>query len=287
MSVADLIAGPQGDLIGLTRWLGVEMVARRGDEAGRDLQIRMQSPTELRRMLAGCRERGYLGILSATDACLFEALGRGASRELPIPTPIVPNLGGLMREAVEYGMVGAGMRRAWRVGPLALAGLGLRSVGRAPALLKRDFPTLLRCFVELELADFARFHPPVVFLQPQMTDLALAMHNPRILEAFIDPVRERLNAEPGLMTHNFGALTASLKSWGIEVAAIVTPWDAVGHRLRPDRHACRQAAKGFTIPIWSDRQGCLGPPSVEERAVLTTDGLTGVARDDPAVWCDQ
>jgi len=147
---------------GCTGYWREDLAGPRG-ETRRSLLARLQSPDYLRRGLEKLRGAGYRGVVLVGEPRLYEALGRHASAQLPAPLPIVPNMQGFMREAVEYGMVGAGLRRAWRVGPLALVGLGVRRIAEVPALARREFPAMLQVFIELELADFTRYDPPVVF----------------------------------------------------------------------------------------------------------------------------
>ena len=283
MTLVDTIAGPDGDLLGLYRLMNGGLANDCG-AARRDLLMKLQSPEYLRRHLEKLHGTGYRGVAVVGEPRLYEALGRHGSAQLPAPLPIVPNMQGFMREAVEHGMVGAGLRRAWRVGPLALMGLGLRRIADVPALARREFPAMLQVFIELELADFTRYDPPVVFLQAQMTDLALAMRNPHILEAFFKAARGRTGAAPGLVTYNFGALVAALKSWGMEAEAVITPWNAVGSQMHPDPAACAQAAKSCNFPIWAERLGRPDAPVEEERAAWRKAALAGAVRDDLALW---
>ena len=282
MTLIDAIAGPQGDLLGLCRFWREDAAAEWG-LAMRDRGARLRTADGLRPWLERRRAEGYLACVTLSHPELFRAIGRPGGA-LPVTLPVVPNLQGFMREAVEHGMIGAGLRRALRVGPLALAGLGLRSVGRAGLLVQRDFPTMLRSFVELELADFARQRPPLVFLQAQVTDLAVAMHQPRTIESFCHAVRDRAGAAPGLVTANLVSLTAALKTWGLEVAALLAPWDPAGRHMRPTPEACVLAAKAAGLPIWADRQGCLPPVGAEERQAYLRSGLVGAVRDDISLW---
>lgn len=285
MTLVDRLAGPDGDLLALHRLLAPGVSEEfAGEEHLQALKAEMQSATRLRELLELRRADGFQSMTVMGERVLFEALGRKGSDSLPTVLPIVPNLQGFMRDAVEYGMVGAGVRRAWRVGPLGMATLGLRGLGRMHQILKRDFPAMLRSFVELELADFDRYQPPVVLLQAQVTDLALALHQPRIIEAFRDGVQERTGAHPGLVTCNFGAAISALKSWGIEVACILAPWDAEGHLLRPTAESCMQAVRAAQIPVWAERAGHPAPPGSRERLALQKAGLVGVARDDLSLW---
>lgn len=284
MSLADEIAGPRGDLLGLTRLLAEGGLGADRGEGRRTLLMRFQTSAGLRGSLERLRAAGYLGVVARSEGRLFEALGHFSPKTLPLPLPVVPNLQGFMRDAVEDGMLKTGLRRAMRVNIFSLAGLGLRGIGRAPALARGEFPAMLQSLIELELADFAKFNPPVVFLQSQMTDLALAMHNPRILEAFFETVRNRTGAVGGLMTQNLGALMAALKTWGLENGAALVPWSLSGAGMRPDVETCRHAAKASDFPIWVDRGGRPEPPSAEERESYRKNGLSGAMRDDLGLW---
>lgn len=283
MTLADQITGPEGDLLGLHRLLGDGSIGADPGEGRRNLMLRFQSPGGLRHSLEKLHGAGYRGVVVMNESRLFEAVGHHG-RGLPSLLPMIPNLKGFLRDAVEYGMVQAGLRRAMRVGILSLAGMGLRGVGRAPALMRGDFPAMLRSFIELELADFARYDPPVVFLESQMTDTALAMRNPRILEAFFDAVQSRTGAQPGLVTQNLGALMAALKTWGLECAAAIAPWSLSGAGMRPDPDACRHAAKASEFPIWADRGARPEAPTPDDRESYRKSGLAGAMRDDLALW---
>lgn len=286
MTLADQIAGPNGDILGLYRLLGEGSLGADRGEARRELMMRFQAPEKLRTTLDRLHGAGYRGVVVMSETRLFEAIGHHASKSLPALVPLIPNLQGFMRDAVEHGMVKAGLRRALRVGIFSLAGMGLRGLGRAPALARGDFPAMLQSFIELELADFIRYDPPAVFLQPQMTDTALALRNPRILEAFCEAVRSRTGAQAGLMTQNFGALMAALKTWGLETGAVIAPWNATGAGMRPDADACLHAAKACDFPIWADRAGRPALPAPDEREAYRKSGLIGAVRDDQALWLD-
>ncbi len=284
MSLADQLGGTEGDLLGVYRVIGSGSGGTASSSALRDQILRLSQPRVLRQCLECRCAEGFGSMLALSDAVLFEALGRRPAPSMPRMVPIAPNLRGFMREAVEHGMVGAGLRRAWRVGPVALAGMGVRGLGRIAPLARRDFPTMLSAFIELELADFKRYDPPLVFLQAQITDLALAMRSPMILESFSQAVARRTGAAAGLATYNFGHLMGSLKAWGLETAAILTPWEPGGGGMRPSHEACLKAARHCQVPIWGERKGSLCGPDPPLRAALTKMGLAGVVREEPALW---
>lgn len=280
-----------GDWLSTRRMLGGGVPGMDSPARRRSLAARFASPASLRETLEAARARGFERMATIGDRRLFEATGRRFAGGVPRPVPIVPNIQGFMREAVEHGLAGAGLARLRRVGPLPLAGLALRGVGRVPALAARDFPTMLLCFIELELADFRAADPSHVLLQAQMTDLALAMDNPRILLAFAGAIRRRTGARPGFMTRNFAALADALGRWGIEAGAIVAPWAADGFQMRPDAATCeaalerararsRAATGAGALLLVGDRSGFPDAPSEEDRRAADRAGAVGHLRDD-------
>jgi hypothetical protein len=158
---------------------------------------------------------------------------------------LVPNVAGYVREATDYGMFGAGWRRLRRMNPLSWFRLGFQGMLNARGVLRRDFPTLLTLLLELEMANFRRFRPQVVFLHPQMTDLLLAMDHGKALEKALRKIRRGFGAEPGLATNNLGVLLPRLQSWGLEVPYVLTSVHPRGYGMRPGREKCEEVLKQF------------------------------------------
>src|SRR5262245_30634506 len=80
---------------------------------------------------------------------------------------LVPDVASYAREATDYGMFGAGWRRLRRLGLISLMRLGIQGFCRIGGVRRRDFPTLLTLLLEMELANFRRARPPLVFLHAQ------------------------------------------------------------------------------------------------------------------------
>ena len=241
---------------------------------------RFQSPKSIRVALEHANSAGIHACVTIGDQRIFSAIGKKIDSSIPSIYPIVPNIQGFMREAVEHGMIGAGWQRVRRMGLPSLLGLGFRGASRAIPILHRDFPTLLLCFIELELADFRRYDPQYVFLQPQMTDLALAMNNPRILESFLRAAQNLTSARAGFMTQNFTSLIERCRAWGIEPAAIIAPWKSTGASMRPTQTTCEQTATQTNSQVWSDRAGWVESPSPLDREYFNRTKVAGALRDD-------
>lgn len=268
------------DLLSLRRILGCGAPGEEPDARRHSLSARFEKIEAVRSVLESVSSHGIKSLVSVGERKLFNAIGSRPNSRFPSVIPIVPNIQGFMREAVEHGMIGAGWVRLRRAGLASLMGLGLRGMGRASALVRRDFPSMLLCFIELEMADFRAHDPRMVFLQTQITDLALAMDNPRILEVFLRAVRSRTSAQPGFMTHNFGHLAERCSKWGLELTAAIAPWESSGAEMRPSKESCEAALKNRSLSIWSDRSGRPNAPSSSEDNYLRGFGIRGALRDD-------
>lgn len=271
-----------GDLLSTRRMLSGGRPGEAAAAARHSVTAHFERPDAIRSALEHARAAGLTHVVSIGDARLFGAL-REAGSSGPRILPIVPNIQGFMREAVEHGIVGAGFQRVRRMGLGPLMGLGLRGAARLPKLAARDFPTMLLCFIELELADFRPYDPPTVFLQAQVTDLALAMDNPRILEAYVDAVRRLSSGTPGFMTQNFGRLAERCARWGIPLGAAIAPWEESGAGMRPTRLDCEKALDRAECALWADRSGRTRDAGEAERKYLRRSGVAGCLRDDDAL----
>lgn len=172
-------------------------------------------------------ERGAGGLMTLNNAEIQQAL-REMKEKHPEFTvlPVIPNVPEFVREATEYGMAGAGIRRLLRVGFMGAVRLGIFGVFKAPAvLLQRDFPTILSVLFELEMNEFRKFNPPAVFLQNQMADLLLALNNRRAFAMFAEQARDRYGAEPGVLTVNFVRMAEKLKEWDVKIRLICAPFN--------------------------------------------------------------
>lgn len=191
----------------------------------------------------GTGSRGAL--LADGSTWLWDVLRTGGRRHDWDVLALVPNVAVYVREATDYGMFGAGWRRLRRMNPLSWLRLGFQGLLNARGVLRKDFPTLLTLLLELEMANFRRFRPPVVFLHPQITDLLLAMNHGRALERAVRRIRRGFGAEPGLATNNLGTLLPRLQGWGLEVGYVLTAVHPRGYGMRPSPEQCENALAAF------------------------------------------
>jgi hypothetical protein len=172
---------------------------------------------------------------------------------------LVPDVASYAREATDYGMLGAGWRRLRRLGLVSLMRLGIQGFCRIGGVRRRDFPTLLTLLLEMELANFRRARPPLVFLHAQITDLLLAMDHAKALERAVAHIRRGFGAQPGLATNNLGTLLPRLSAWGLEVPYLLTPMHPRGYGMRPSKQACEENCCTFKGQIIATAETELDP----------------------------
>jgi hypothetical protein len=174
--------------------------------------------------------------------------------------PIIPNVIGYVREATDYGLVGAARRRVQQMALVDLLKIGIRGALKAPGVLKRDFNTLMSILFEVELASFKSLKPRVVFLHPQITDLALAFGNRPLFELYVRVMRKRFKAEPGLATNNLGWLLPKLKEWNLTIPFLLTPFNPSGFLMKPSRADCEALVASLSSAIIADKVDTAADP---------------------------
>jgi hypothetical protein len=186
--------------------------------------------------------------------------------------PIIPNVPGYVREATEYGMAGAGLRRLARVGILGFVRAGLVAATHPAKVLRKDFATLVSILYELEMAELRRFAPPAVFLHPQMTDIALSFGNREFFERFARLMRRRYRTEPGLVTSNFVRLAEKIEEWRVPISLIVAPFNRRDYLMPGGLDAYRRVLASGRFSLVADRLSteCPTPAEAVEWALAQT-----------------
>jgi len=208
-------------------------------DSGVDFVGRFQSPLEMSSVFNDAAAAGVDAVATLNQLDILAALKktRQVFPELQV-YPIIPNVIGYVREATDYGLVGAARRRLRQMALVDLLKIGVRGSLKAPGVLKRDFNTLMSILFDVELASFKSLAPRVVFLHPQITDLALAFGNRALFELYSNVMRNRLHAEPGLATNNLGWLLPKLKEWKLAIPLVLTPFNPGGFLMKPSQADC-------------------------------------------------
>jgi hypothetical protein len=209
-------------------------------EANLDCLTRFAQPSAAAALLAAVAQRGVTAVAPMNDLAVLQALDQVRGAAAMQVFPVIPNAVGYVREATDYGMVGAGLRLLRRLRLLDLIGIGLRGLGRARGALRRDFRSILPILIDVEMAAFRRFRPRLVLLHGQLTDIAVALRNRAALRIFADVVRGRFGATPGVVTNNFDACMRALDDWDIAIPVVVAPFNTKGFLMKPTRRACEE-----------------------------------------------
>lgn len=163
--------------------------------------------------------------------------------------PLVPNMRAYLRDASDYGVVGAALQRFRRLGVLDQARIALHNVPRALGVLTRDFATGVLVMVEMELARFRHYAPSAVVLNASVTDLALALDHDRLLREFVRLAERTYGLTSGLATYNYGILTERLGAWGIRPGLVVAPFNPRGYLMNPSKEECERTLKGSAVAV--------------------------------------
>ncbi|MDX2177621.1 MAG: hypothetical protein SF028_14250 [Candidatus Sumerlaeia bacterium] len=173
------------------------------------------------------RNGGIRSVLAVNNLELMRSIRRGLWRGFEV-VPVVPNVTGYIRDTVDYGLVGAGIRRLLQLGPVSLARVGFASLAVAPGVLRREFPALLRVLLEVEACAFGKLQPERLVLAPQITDLAVAFDNPRVVQLFLEFCRAR-GERAFLCSNNPAMLVRRLERWGFRPQGYILPVNRSGY----------------------------------------------------------
>lgn len=250
-----------------------------------DLQLMEQfaEAGEIERWLQSMCDCGVRKLITPMDERMLSVLQKRHDLQIEV-IPLIPNVMGLVREATEYGMMGAGMRLVWRMGFGAMTRLGLRSVPKAMNVLKRDFPTMLSILFDLELSLFREFKPQRALMNPQIADLMLAMGNERIFHDFAGLARQRYKIEPGIATNNFGSLARSFETWQPHIRLILTPVNQEGWQMKPSKDSCEAYLASASFDVIADRIAITPPPVAEQIDYAMSFPAVREAAVDVADW---
>jgi len=234
---------------------------------------RFQNPADMERVFDQAAEYGIKAVLSIGETAIMQPLRAVQQRHGTLTYPIIPNIPSYVREAGNYGLVGAGLRRLRRLGLLNLARLGSYHCSDVLKVLQRDFNTAMSIFFDVEMAEFRPLHPPAVFLDGQITDLCVAFDNKELLLRFAESMHDRYRTEPGLVTHNLGFLVAKLQAWHVPIQLLIAPFNQQGFAMKPNPTTCEALLQQGTFTFVADRISVGARPCAATYAYLRAHGI--------------
>jgi hypothetical protein len=152
--------------------------------------------------------------------------------------PLLPYVNKYVRQANEKGLVNVVLDQlkqggwASRLATAARGGL---------AVLTRDHEKMLATLIGLELAPLQGLNIKAVFLHDVLTDLALALDIPSVLELHMSEIRERFGARGGFATKNLPLLIERFKRYGFARPLVLAQINKMGFGMNPTREACEQS----------------------------------------------
>jgi hypothetical protein len=160
--------------------------------------------------------------------------------------PLLPYITKYVKQANEKGMVNIVLDQlkaaGWSqmIGILARGGLGA---------LTKDYRHILSTMIGLELAPFEGLRLHTVYLHDVLTDLALALDIPEVLELHATEIKKRFGARPGYATKNLPLLLERFEKYGFEKPLVLVQINKIGFGMNPSREACEQALKSPNLEV--------------------------------------
>lgn len=160
--------------------------------------------------------------------------------------PLLPYITKYVKQANEKGMVNIVLDQlkhaGWSqvIGILARGGLGA---------LTKDYRHILSTMIGLELAPFQGLRLNTVFLHDVLTDLALALDIPEVLELHAAEIKKQFGARGGYATKNLPLLLERFQKYGFEPPVALVQINKIGFGMNPSREAVEQALNRTDIQV--------------------------------------
>ena len=207
-------------------------------------------PAGLDGFLDRLEKRGARELLWTPEPAVLEAVAsalRGRAFNL---TAVLPNMSLYARDAMDAGPTGAVLKRFKALPPARLAELALRLLPRAPALLGKRFSAGAMLLAEAELLRLTALPVTRVVLHNSVVDMALAFGCREMLDQFRGWARGR-GVEGLYMTNNLGLWASRTEEWGLRDLVAVTPVNAKGYLMQPDRAAVEAYCRAHPGGVWA------------------------------------
>ena len=230
-------------LLGDNPFFGVDHLSH---ERAREKANISQDFTNALEVIRYCFNAGATGMVVSTHPRLKELIGMIKSDQDLVNKvqffPILPYVQGYVLKVNEKGMVNtlaeilnqASLQNKFKI--ITKGGLGI---------LKKDFYSLFKLFIDIELMQLQGTKIKTVFLHDVLTDLALSLRMKNIFDIFQEHLHDHYNVEAGLVTKNFPLLISRLDEWNLHYPHIMTSFNKIGFQMNPSRIECERALQNF------------------------------------------
>lgn len=152
---------------------------------------------------------------------------------------VVPNMAAFVRDVTEYGNIGAIVRRALKLSFPSLIKMAWWNKFNLLKLAKKDFATGVSVLVQMEILQILQYQPAMIALTDQVSDLAAALGNKRILKLFLATVKA-VGITPSIVTNNLINMIQTLSSLNATNVKIITPFNSYGYEMNPSKDQVEQ-----------------------------------------------
>lgn len=151
----------------------------------------------------------------------------------------VPNMAAFVRDVTEYGNIGAIVRRALNLSFTSLIKMAWWNKFNLLKLAKKDFATGVSVLVQMEILQILKYHPKMIALTDQVSDLAVALQNKPILSQFLSTTKQ-VDVQPAFITNNLISMVQTLSRLQVRGVKIVTPFNTNGYEMNPSQAEVEQ-----------------------------------------------
>jgi hypothetical protein len=147
---------------------------------------------------------------------------------------VVPNMAAFVRDVTEHGNIGAIVKRALKLSLSSLIKMAWWNKFNLLKLAKKDFATGVSILVQMEILQILKYNPAMIALTDQVSDLAVALQNTRILSQFLTTTKQ-VGVEPAIVTNNLISMIQTLSTLNARNVKVVTPFNSYGYEMNPSQ----------------------------------------------------
>lgn len=152
---------------------------------------------------------------------------------------VVPNMAAFVRDVTEHGNIGAIVKRALKLSPSSLIKMAWWNKFNLLKLAKKDFATGVSILVQMEILQILKYQPKMIALTDQVSDLAVALQNTRILTQFLATTKQ-VDVQSAIVTNNLITTIQTLSTLNARSTKIVTPFNSYGYEMNPSQAEVEQ-----------------------------------------------
>ncbi len=152
---------------------------------------------------------------------------------------VVPNMAAFVRDVTEHGNIGAIVKRALKLSLSSLIKMAWWNKFNLLKLAKKDFATGVSILVQMEILQILKYEPSMIALTDQVSDLAVALQNKRIISQFLYTAKQ-VEIKPSIVTNNLVNMIQTLSTMNAKDVVVITPFNSYGYEMNPSKNKVEQ-----------------------------------------------